>query len=182
MKHLLKAIFTLIAAVLVTAASAQNTGAYLKFDLNGRTISYKNGAVNNYNKFEPGDENSKSGNRHVLYISYEVKEPYKLDIMIYTPPHSVPVVGKIPYVPIMNPPDGPCPAAHLSVTKNVGDEYEFYASEADNAGHFEITKVAAGWVEGKFEIDLPKEYSDSGEVLHITNGSFRFKIEKEMKD
>lgn len=183
MKHLLKAAFTLIAAVLFTAVSAQNTGAFLKYDLNGKTISHKSAELNSYNKFEPGSGNARSCNTHVLFIPYLAKGSYELKLTILTPAHTVPVAGKIPYVQtVFLPLDSPCPGAYLLLTKTVGKGYEFYASVAANAGHFEITKVAAGWVEGKFDIDLPKQFSDNGEVLHITNGSFRFKIDKEMKD
>jgi len=182
MKHLLKAAFTLMAVVLCTAAFAQSTGAYLKYDLNGKTISHKNAELNAYNKFEPETEDEKAGNDHVLYVSYEVKVPYKLDIIIHTPPHAAPAVGKLPYVQTVVPKDGPCPSVHFSMTKTVGEEFEFFGSEDATVGNFEITKVAAGWVEGKFDIELPRQYATNGEVLHITNGTFRFKIDKEMKD
>jgi hypothetical protein len=46
---------------------------------------------------------------------------------------------------------------------------------------FEITKVAAGWVEGKFELDMSNKFNEDEAPMHITNGSFRFKIEKEEK-
>jgi hypothetical protein len=68
------------------------------------------------------------------------------------------------------------------MSKTEGEEFEFYGSEDATVGNFEITKVAAGWVEGKFDIELPRQYATNGEVLHITNGTFRFKIDKEMKD
>ncbi len=183
MKHLLKVTFTLIAAALFTTATAQNTGSYLKYDLNGKTISHMSAELNSYNKFEPGSENTISCNMHVLFIPYLAKGAYELKLTILTPAHTAPVAGKIPYVQdIFLPLDSPCPGAYLLLTKTVGKDYEFYASMAANPGHFEITKVAAGWVEGKFEIDIPKQYTDNGDIIHITNGSFRFKIEKEMKD
>jgi len=181
MKHLLKAALTFIAVTFFITSFAQNTGAYLKYDLNGKTISHKGEELNNYNVYEPGEGDTRPCNEHVLYLSYVAKAVYKMDIKILTPPHTVPVAGKLPYVQTVYSPNAPCPAVHISVTKQEGDEYAFYAAVDENEGHFEITKVAAGWVEGKFDIELPLLFAD-GEVLHITNGSFRFKIEKESKN
>ncbi len=161
--------------------SAQ-TGSYLKYDLNGKTISHKNDDLNVYNKYEPTSEDTKAHNKHVFYVSYAVKGVYKLDITIHTPPHTAPVVGTLPYVPIVFSKSSPYPSAYLSITKMVGDDFEFFASIAGNKGHIEITKVANGWVEGTFELDMRNQYSDDAEPLHITNGSFRFKIDKEMED
>lgn len=180
MKHLIKVIFTLIATTLFTTAFAQNNSAFLKYDLNGKTISLKSDQLNCYNQFEPGNENERAHNEHVFYSSILSKQVYQLSMRIHTAPHTGPVAGKMPYVQTVFYTNSPYPSVHLSITKNVGEEYEFYSSGTDNTGHFEITKVAAGWVEGKFEIELPKDYSEDGEVLHITNGSFRFKIDKEM--
>lgn len=181
MKYLLKIAFALLAIVLSTAASAQTTGAYLKYDLDGKTISYKPADLEMYNNYEPGTETTKTSNRFVLYLPAYKKGPYYLKITIYVPAHTAPVVGKIPFVQEqfigLN---DPFPSAFLELTKSVGKESEFYASKISGPGYFEITKVAAGWVEGKFELDIPKQFeSDGNEVLHITNGTFRFKIEKE---
>lgn len=105
-----------------------------------------------------------------------------MDIRIHTPAHTNPVAGKLPYVAYLTP-ESPLPAVNVTLTKVVGEDYNFFGSEEGNAGNFEITKVAAGWVEGKFELNMPRRIGiDDGEVMHITNGSFRFKIEKEMKD
>lgn len=180
MKHLLKTVFTLIAASIFSLASAQ-TGAYLKYDLNGKTMSLKSDQLNNYNQYEAGDENERAHNEHVFYVGTLAKQVYQLSMRIHTPPHTDPVAGKMPYVQTVFYSSSPYPSVHLSITKNVGEDYEFYSSGDNTPGHFEITKVAAGWVEGKFDIELPRDYSDDGEVLHITNGSFRFKIDKETK-
>lgn len=182
MKHLLKAALTLIAAILFNAASAQGTGAFLKYDLNGKTISLKSGDLNGYNNYEPGNENEKPSNEHVFYVMSLSKQVYQLSIRIHTPPHTNPVAGKMPYLQTVYYAGSACPGVHLSITKNIGDKYEFYSTVTDNPGNFEITKVAAGWVEGKFDVELPKDYSENEEALHITNGTFRFKIEKESKD
>lgn len=180
MKHLLKVAFTLIAATLFITASAQNTGAFLKFDLDGKTINIKNDKLTSYNSFESGKDGEKPNNEHVVFVS--TKHPYSMRICIHTPPHTNPVVGKLPYVHTLYNMDSPSPAVHLALTLIVGDNYTFFGSGVGNTGYFEITKVAAGWVEGKFELDMPKLYGDSDEILHITNGSFRFKIKEEMKD
>ncbi|RQO30160.1 hypothetical protein DBR32_11280 [Taibaiella sp. KBW10] len=179
MKHLLKLTFILLAVALFTAASAQSTGVFLKFDINGKTISVKSNEMGGYNNFEPGDEEVRPNNEHAFYVATLAKQMYHLGITIHTPPHTAPVVGKLPYVQTVYNSDAPCPGAHISLTI-MGTNYDMFASTADNVGHFEITKVAAGWVEGKFEIDIPKLFAtNDDEVLHITNGSFRFKIEKE---
>lgn len=180
MKHLLKASLLLLAVALYTAASAQTTGAFLKFDLDGKTVSFKSDILNCYNSFESGKDGEKPNNEHVFYVS--AKQAYNMDIKIHTPPHTNPVAGKLPFVHTWYNLDDPLPAVYIALTKVVGDDYDFFGSELGNTGYFEITKVAAGWVEGKFELDMPKLYDDSGVILHITNGSFRFKIEKEMKD
>ncbi|OJV54160.1 MAG: hypothetical protein BGO31_12450 [Bacteroidetes bacterium 43-16] len=183
MKHLLKITFALLAIVLGTAASAQTTGAYLKYDLDGKTISYKAADLGMYNNYNPGTETTKTSNRFVLYYPAYKKGPYYLSFTIYVPAHTAPVVGKIPFVEEqflrLN---DPFPSAFLELTKSVGKESEFYASKTSSKGYFEITKVSGGWVEGKFELDMPKQFeSDGNEVLHITNGTFRFKIEKETR-
>lgn len=180
MKYLLKTTLLLLAVALFTTASAQTTGAYLKYDLNGKTISVKSDKLSCYNSFEPGDEGEKANNEHVFYVSD--KQTYNMDIKIHTPPHTNPIVGKMPYVHTLYNKNSPSPAVHIALTKVEGEHYTFFGSGEGNTGSFEITKVAGGWVEGKFELDMPKLYDDGAEVLHITNGSFRFKIEKEMKD
>ena len=181
MKYLLRAACLLIAATLFTSASAQNTGAFLKFDLDGKTISVKSNELNVYNSFEPGGEDNKPCNEHVFYVTTLAKQTYQLSINIRTLPHTIPVAGKIPYVETVYSTDAPCPGVYLSLTRT-GTNYDMFASAADNTGNFEITKVAGGWVEGKFDIVMPKLFSSlDDEVLHITNGSFRFKIAKETK-
>ncbi len=180
MKHLLKATLLLLIVALCTTASAQTTGAFLKFDLDGKTISFKSDLLSCYNSFEPGEDGVKPNNQHVFYVS--TKQTYNMDIRIHTPAHTNPVAGKLPYVAYLTP-ESPLPAVNVTLTKVVGEDYNFFGSEEGNAGHFEITKVAAGWVEGTFELNMPRRIGiDDGEVMHITNGSFRFKIEKEMKD
>ncbi|MBL7704090.1 MAG: hypothetical protein JNM21_00955 [Taibaiella sp.] len=182
MKHLLKITLTLIAAVLFTAASAQTSGPVLKFEVNGKPVSFKSDELVNYNQFVPGDDNERSGNRHVLSVTYAPKSAYTLQIIIYTPPHTNPAAGKLPFVQDVFLRSGdPCPSVYLNLTKQAGKEYEFYSSKLPNSGSFEITKVAAGWVEGKFALDMPDQFDEEGEVLHIANGTFRFKIEKEEK-
>lgn len=182
MKYLLKITLTLIAAVLFAAASAQTSGPVLKFELNGKPVSFKSDELVNYNQFVPGDENERSGNKHVLTVTYAPKSAYTLQIIIYTPPHTNPTVGKLPFVQETFLRSGdPCPAVYLNLSKQVGKEYEFYSSKLPDSGSFEITKVAAGWVEGKFALDMPDQFEEDGEVCPITNGTFRFKIEKEEK-
>lgn len=184
MRHLLKTVFSLLAVVVGVAAAAQSSGgAFLKYDIDGKTISIKSDELDSYHKVEAGNEDKKASSEHVFYISILSKQVYKLDIKIHTPPHTNPVVGKLPYVATVYGPEDPAPAAYISVTKVDGDKIDFYGSKLANAGYFEITKVAAGWVEGKFSLDMPKLFAfDGGEVLHITNGAFRFKIKKESKD
>lgn len=180
MKHLIKVVFTFIAATLFTAASAQNTGAYLKFDIEGKTVSLKGKDLDCYNNFEPGDADNQANNQHVFYVTDQQKQTYKLDITILTPPHTNPVAGKLPFVPVSYKPGLPCPAAYLYLTKTLGTDLQLYNSKANSAGSFEITKVAAGWVEGKFNIDISDTYYDD-KIVHITNGTFRFKIAGEWK-
>ena len=184
MKYLINTIFTIIAAIFITSASAQTkpTGPVLKFEVNGKPVSFKSDELVNYNQFVPGDENETSGNKHVFTVTYAPKSPYTLQIIIYTPPHTNPTVGKLPFVQgVLLRSGDPCPAVYLNLSKQVGKEYEFYSAKLPNSGSFEITKVAAGWVEGKFALDMSDQFEDDGEVLHITNGTFRFKIEKEEK-
>lgn len=181
MKHLRQSTFTLLVVFLFTATSAQTTGAFLKFDLDGKTISFKSDKLSCYNSFESGDDGEKPNNEHVFYVS--TKQTYNMDIKIHTPPHTKPVVGKLPYVHTLYNMDSPSPAVEITLTKVNGEEYIFFGSHEGNSGYCEITKVAAGWVEGKFELDMPRKYEhDNDEVLHITNGYFRFKIQEEMKD
>lgn len=182
MNHLIRALFTLLAATLFTAVSAQTNGSYLKFDVKGKTYSFKEPELITYNKFEPGNENERAGNKHSFSVFYAPKSLYTLEIMIHTLPHTAPATGKIPFVETVFPGKEPCPAVYLLLTKQMGKEYEFYISKAANTGSFEITKVSGGWVEGKFELYMPNQFEEDDEVLHITNGSFRFKIDKEMKD
>lgn len=171
-----------MAAFLFTAAAAQTSGPVLKFEVNGKPVSFKSDELVNYNQFVPGDENERSANRHVFTVPYAPKSVYTLQIIIYTLPHTNPTVGKLPFVQgVFLHPSDPCPAVYLCMTKQVGKEYEFYSSKLPDSGSFEITKVAAGWVDGKFALDMPDQFEEDGEVLHITNGTFRFKIEKEEK-
>lgn len=185
MKSLVKVIFTVLAAILYTAASAQTkpaaTGMYLKFEVNGKAVSFKPSELVNYNQFEPGNEKERAGNKHVFSVVYAPKSAFDLRIVILTAPHTNPVAGKIPFEQTETPKEGPCPAVYLYLTRKTGKEYDFYHSGVPNAGNFEITKVAGGWVEGKFALDMPDQFDEDGEVLHITNGTFRFKIEKEEK-
>jgi len=186
MKYLIKLIFTVIAAILFTAASAQTkpapTGMYLKFEVNGKAASFKPSELVNYNQFEPGNEKERAGNKHVFTVVYAPKSAFELRMVILTTPHTNPVVGKIPFEQTETPTEGPCPAAYLYLTVQTGKEYDFYHSGIPNAGSFEITKVAGGWVEGKFELDMPNQFDDDEKPLHITNGSFRFKIDKESRE
>ncbi|OJV54159.1 MAG: hypothetical protein BGO31_12445 [Bacteroidetes bacterium 43-16] len=179
MKHLLKIAFTFLAATLFTAATAQSTGAFLKFDLDGKHISVPANELGTYNNFVSGDEGQKTNNEHAFYTNSSGKQAYKLDIMIHTPAHANPVVGKLPFVGTIYKTKDPAPAVYLYMEHTVGAERNTYCSTTNSTGYFEITKVAAGWVEGKFEINIAKQFEDQP-VLHITNGSFRFKIDKEM--
>lgn len=184
MKYLLKGIFTIIAGTLFMVAFAQTkpAGSSLKFDIKGKTESFKASELIHYNQFVPGNENERSGNKHVLAVFYAPKSDYTLQIMIHTAPHTNPVAGKIPLVQTVFPTDGPCPAVYLYLTRQNGKEYDFYISSLPDSGSFEITKVAAGWVEGKFELDMPNEFEENGDTLHLTNGLFRFNIDKESRE
>ncbi|RQO30159.1 hypothetical protein DBR32_11275 [Taibaiella sp. KBW10] len=180
MKYLLKVVFTLIAAALFTAASAQNTGAYLKFDINGKTISIEDEDLAGYNNFIAGDKDKKTNNEHAFYVAAAANHSYKMDIMIHTPPHTNPVAGKLPYVPTTYKPGNPTPGVYIGLNKTMGDDFEFYGSKKGSVGYFEITKVADGWVEGKFEIKISDLFDDA-KVLHLTNGTFRFEIGEEVQ-
>lgn len=179
MKHLLKVVFTLIAATLFITASAQN-GAFIKYDLGGKTILVSGDDVANYNNFVAGDSDKKSNNEHSFYVTAVAKHDCKMDIMIHTPPHTNPVVGKLPFVASTYKPNNPIPAVYLGLTKTVGDNSDYYASKKGSVGYFEITKVADGWVEGKFEIKIPDMFADN-KTVHLTNGSFRFEIAEEVE-
>ncbi|RYD97257.1 MAG: hypothetical protein EOP54_11460 [Sphingobacteriales bacterium] len=179
MKHLLRVAFTLIAAALFTAVSAQN-GPFIKYDLGGKTITVSGDDVANYNNFVAGDKEKKSNNEHSFYVTVAAKQTYKMDIMIHTLPHTNPVVGKLPFVPSTYKPASPIPAVYVALTKTVGDETDFYSSKKGSIGYFEITKVADGWVEGKFEIKIPDMFEDT-KTVQLTNGSFRFEIAEEVE-
>lgn len=179
MKHLLKVAFTLIAATLFITASAQN-GAFIKYDLNGKTILAQGDDLINYNNFVAGDKDKKANNEHAFLVMVTAKLTYKMDIMIHTPPHTNPVVGKLPFVPSVYKPNNPIPAVYIALTKTVGDEMDFYGSRKGSIGYFEITKVADGWVEGKFEIKIPDMFEDT-KTIQLTNGAFRFEIAEEVE-
>lgn len=177
MKNLLKVTLTLIAAALFITASAQN-GQFVKYDLAGKTITVTGDDLGCYNTFEAGDKDAKSNNEHTFYVKAMTNHVYKINMIIHTPPHTNPVVGKLPYVSASYTPNNPLPAVYIGLAKAVGKSIDFYCSEKGSAGYFEITQVSDGWVEGKFEIKIPK-VSDKKTVLHLTNGSFRFKIAEE---
>lgn len=181
MKHLLKITLTLLTVLVVTAAFAQTkpTGMFLKFDVNGKTESFKPSELVIYNEFKPENEEERAGNKHVFTVFNATKSAYELRIVILTAPHTNPVAGKIPVVSTELLKEGPCPAVYLYLIRKTGKEYDFYHSGIPDAGHFEITKVAAGWVEGKFVLDMPNQFDEDETPLHLTNGSFRFKIDKE---
>ena len=80
MKHLLKSTLIVLAVALFTTASAQTTGAFLKFDLDGKTIFVKSDKLSCYNSFEAGGESEKANNEHVFYVS--TKQTYNKDIKI----------------------------------------------------------------------------------------------------
>jgi len=178
MKHLLKVVLTLIAATLFTAASAQN-GAYIKYDLGGKTILAEGDDLINYNNFVAGDKDKKANNEHAFLVMVTAKQTYKMDIMIHTPPHTNPVVGKLPFVTSTYKPNNPIPAVYIALTRTVGEEMDFYGSQKGSIGYFEITKVADGWVEGKFEIKIPEMFDDT-KTVQLTNGAFRFEIAEEV--
>lgn len=171
--------FTIIAATIFTAVAAQTTGAYLKFEIEGKTILLKGNDLSCYNSFEAADSGIPAHNKHVFFVTDEHKQAYKLDIAIYTAAHTNPVEGKLPFVPSVYAADYPLPAASFYLTKNVGGDYSVHSSRANSKGHVAITKVANGWVEGTFDIEIAHSYYDE-QVTPITNGSFRFKIEQEM--
>ncbi|RYD97256.1 MAG: hypothetical protein EOP54_11455 [Sphingobacteriales bacterium] len=177
MKHLLKVVFTLIAAALFATASAQN-GAFIKYDLAGKTITVTGDDLGSYNIFEAGDKDAKSNNEHSFYVKAMTNHVYKLNLIIHTPPHTNPVVGKLPYVAASYKPNSPMPAVYIGLTKAVEKSMDFYGSDKGSVGYFEITQVADGWVEGKFEIKIPKSFEKT-KALHLTNGTFRFKIVEE---
>lgn len=179
MKHLLKVVLTLIAATLFTAASAQN-GAFIKYDLGGTTILAEGDDLINYNNFVAGDKEKKANNEHVFLVMVTAKHTYKMDIMIHTPPHTNPVVGKLPFVSSTYKPNNPIPAVYVALTRTVGEEMDFYSSRKGITGYFEITKVADGWVEGKFEMKIPDMFEDT-KTVNVTNGSFRFEIAEEVQ-
>lgn len=178
MNYLIKAVLTLIAATLFTAVAAQTTGAFLKFDIEGKTVTLKGDDIVSYNGFEAAEEGVPAHNMQGLYTTDEHKQAYKLDLTIFMAPHTNAVVGKVPYVHSGYPAKYPFPAVSFFLTRNVGGDYTVHGSRANSKGYFEITKVANGWVEGKFEIDISHSYYDE-QVIPITNGSFRFKLEKE---
>lgn len=179
MNYLIKSIFTIIAATLFTAAAAQVTGAYLQFDIEGKTVTLKGNDIVSYNSFEAAEPDVPAHNKIGLFVTDERKQAYKLDLTIFTAPHTDPVVGKLPYVPSVYAANYPLPAAAFYLTKNVGGDYSVHSSRANSKGYIEITKVSNGWVEGKFEINVSHPYYDE-QVIPVTNGSFRFKVEKEM--
>ncbi|MBL7704093.1 MAG: hypothetical protein JNM21_00970 [Taibaiella sp.] len=179
MKYLIKSVLTLIAVSLLTAVAAQTTGAYLKFEIEGKTITLKGADISSYNNFEAAEADVPAHNKHVLFVTDEHKQAYKLDLTIFTAAHTNPVVGKLPYVPSAYAANYPLPAASFYLSRNVGGDYSVHSSRANSKGAIEITKVANGWIEGKFEIDISHSYYDE-QVIPITNGSFRFKIDKEM--
>lgn len=177
MNYLIKAVLTLIAATLFTAVAAQTTGAFLKFEIEGKTVTLKGDDIVSYNGFEAAEDGKPAYNNHVLFVTDEHKQAYKLDISIYTAAHTNPVVGKLPFVPFVYEANNPLPSVSFYLTKNVG-ERSVHSSRANSKGYMEITKIANGWVEGKFEIAVSHAYYDE-QVIPITNGSFRFKLEKE---
>ncbi len=177
MKSLLKVVFTLIAAALFITASAQNE-AFLKYDLAGKTITVSGDDLGCYNNFEAGDKDAKANNEHSLYVKAMTDHVYKLNFIIHTPPHTNPVTGKLPYVSASYKPSSPMPAVYIGLTKAVGKSMDFYGSDDGSAGYFEITQVADGWVEGKFEIKISKSFEKT-KLLHLTNGTFRFEIAEE---
>lgn len=174
-------LLALAATVLMTAYASAQAPAYMKYEVNGKPVSFNVDEVNSYNSLEGDGVDEKKHTSNHFYVQTLVETEFKLSIAINTAPRTLPVAGKIPYVEIILPVDGALPSVYLSIDRYLPeDKMSFYSSKSMNPGNFQITKVEGEWVEGTFDLVMPNSYEEN-DNLTITNGSFRFKIEKEME-
>jgi hypothetical protein len=158
-----------------TPAAAGST--YLRYELNGRKVEFKKADLLNYSKDVKDAEN---GNHSLvnLFVSSSNKEEYKMSIMFYTEFQKRPTVGKVAVASILGFREG-LPSVHIKCDKYVNEQFTFYGTIEEGEGDVEITKVEGDWIEGTFSLDVPQSYNDdSSAKVSLTNGSFRFKMEK----
>jgi uncharacterized protein (DUF1501 family) len=103
-----------------------------------------------------------------------------MEIEIRVPPKTTPVVCKMPYsentFPKGGQQDSYIPSAALYLIDK--EASHLYQTEFLNTGNFAITNVEYGWIEGTFDADLPSSLGHDN--VKITNGTFRFKLPKQL--
>lgn len=154
--------------------------AFMKFDMDGTTMTYDAKDIETYNILQNETSETKASSIFECNVQILSKATWRMEIEIRVPPKTTPSVCKMPYSENTFPKgglqDSYIPSAALYLIHK--EASHLYQSEFLNTGNFAITSVENGWVEGTFDADLASSLGHDN--VKITNGSFRFKIPKQL--
>jgi hypothetical protein len=148
--------------------------------LDGVTITSNPKDVEAYNILQKENGKNRAFTRYRVEVHILSNETWRMQIDFIVPPKTLPIVCKMPYSEKLFPKDALqdsyIPSASLYLINK--EVTHLYQTEFLNTGNFAITKVENGWIEGTFDADI---HSCLGhENAKITNGSFRFKLTKQL--
>lgn len=156
--------------------------AYIKYDMDGVTISSTPKDIETYNLLQKESDENRASTIYQVQIDILSGMKWRMEIEFRVPAKTIPVVCKMPYSEKLFPKGGQqdsyIPSAALYLIDK--DATHLYQTDFLNTGNFAITKVENGWVEGTFDADLPSKLGHDN--VQITNGSFRFKLPKQLME
>ena len=154
--------------------------AFMKFDMDGKTLTYDAKDLETYNILQNETSETKASSAFECNVQILSSAQWRMEIEIRVPPKTTPVVCKMPYsentFPKGGQQDSYIPSAALYLIDK--EASHLYQTEFLNTGNFAITNVEYGWIEGTFDADLPSSLGHDN--VKITNGTFRFKLPKQL--
>jgi|688.fasta_scaffold336949_2 hypothetical protein len=154
--------------------------AFMKFDMDGNTLNYDAKDLETYNILQNETSETKASSVFECNVQILSTAQWRMEIEIRVPPKTTPVVCKMPYsentFPKGGQQDSYIPSAALYLIDK--EASHLYQTEFLNTGNFAITNVEYGWIEGTFDADLPSSLGHDN--VKITNGTFRFKLPKQL--
>lgn len=184
----LKLVVSFLFITFVSTAQQNKTGvpaknskpAFMKFDMDGKTLTYEPKDLETYNILQNETSETKASSIFEFNVQILSKAQWRMEIEIRVPPKTTPIVCKMPYsenrFPKGGQQDSYIPSAALYLIDK--EASHLYQTEFLNTGNFAITTLENGWIEGTFDADLPSSLGH--ENVKITNGTFRFKLPKQL--
>lgn len=169
-------------AVKKVAPTNVSQPAFIKYELDGELISSTPKDIETYNLLQNESDDNRASTIYQVQIDILSGMKWRMEIEFRVPAKTIPMVCKMPYSEKLFPKGGQqdsyIPSAALYLIDK--DATHLYQTDFLNSGNFAITKVENGWVEGTFDADLPSKLGHPN--AKITNGSFRFKLPKQLME